>query len=180
VSWRDDIDELLEYAVRETRLKILIWGPGKPKRRTNRRAIRLYNKRLKMKSALAEAYPNAEVYFSEDEELSRPTEKLESIRSSIAVHARTADVIVSLAATEGPQLEIAYCRSRPEIVHKLHVFVPAKLVGTAGFLQVVLEGLRNVHGYTHREFSTCSLATERCIKLIQRFAVCNALGIAFD
>ncbi|MBV9762260.1 MAG: hypothetical protein JO340_16995 [Acidobacteriaceae bacterium] len=176
MSWGHDLSEL-ERKAASAKLKILIWGPGKSPCDAGRMENRRYRKRLKIRDTLRKAYPNSEVYFSEDEALRKHTRHLGSLMLEEEMHTRTADCILALPISRDSELEIDHFWTKPEIARKLYAFVPKRFSRANGLVRVVYKELKSVYGYTDAEFSDCSLATVKCVQIVRSICVARLLAL---
>lgn len=161
MNFRDKIERLKQQAALEE-LAILVWGSGAGDRRN-------YEKRVKIKDNLNSLFPNADVHFSEDDEikelsggdeLTAPERELWQLGAC--------DVCVVLDTSIGPQSEIAhFCNSK--FAYKLLILTHERHKGTDSFASQLRENLNQIY-YTDEEFDSCNLV-QRVIIRVQQVAL---------
>src|ERR1700728_3476450 len=102
---KERIDGLFAEA-KQTNLVVLIWGPGNPGDDPSHPSYPYWQKRCQIRQEIRKAFPNADVYFSEDDELRRYTDRLEDVWAEEWVHASQADCILVLDMSRGAHVEV--------------------------------------------------------------------------
>jgi hypothetical protein len=176
----EEADDIRNRA-RNVRLRILVWGPGKPEPTASPRERLGYEKRCQIKEVLRDSFKNAEVYFSEDPEMEAIGADIEDKLLKEALQASASDLIVILAISRGSELELDYfVPTYPWIRDKIHVFLPKRYVSppSNGLVSEVFKYLRpeQVEGYTDSEFKRCKVATEKAVRVADTFALRKILS----
>jgi hypothetical protein len=146
-------DQEIDRIIKQTEaypLNILVWGPGSD-------SFEHFGKRQKIKQEISATFPNADVRFSEEFDLSKP---LPGIGDSELVdqelwHLAACDLCVVLDTSKGAGEEIAYY-SRSHTAHKLLILTHEKYAGSSSFPSA-LRRYRNQLFYDDHQYDTCSL-----------------------
>ena len=173
MSVEENIKSFLEDAKRLEML-VLIWGPGDPGDSTHPNH-KYWEKRCMIRELLRREFPNAGVYFSEDEALRKYTIHLDDALIEEGVHAEKADCILVLDVSRGAHVEVDRFSALPLIAAKMRLLLPERYVGTKGLVSVIHKRVRVV-GFSDQEFDECSLARKKCIDIIHTVAVSKLLA----
>jgi len=160
-------EEVKEELFKES-IIILIWGPGKTL--PDGKAYPGFEKRLKIKEALKEKFPHANVVFSEDKELIEHTPELETQLDKELFQAKMSDIVIILPLSRGSQLELDHFAFYPEIARKIRVLLPQEYCDNPGLSGDILR-LVAVEPYSVSEFDECHVATVKCIKMALSAAI---------
>lgn len=147
--------EGVERTLKSWDLSVLIWGPGKFREEENA-------KREKIRTVIKNHFPNADVYFSEDEELRKkvPHAKYLSLQEEELYHLASCDVCIVLDTSPGTAAEIAHFVSSI-YAHRLFILTHKDNENTHGFPGELRKGL-NLAFYDNDEWVKCNL-TERAL-----------------
>ena len=172
-TWKVKGQKLIHKA-RQKHLNILIWGPGKPDGVVTEDKIKLFKKRVQIKEALHENFPNAEVYLSEDPEAQEIVRGVTDELKQEEIQAYTADIIFVLDISRGADFEVDYfVPSFAWFRTKAFVFIPERYIPARGMLKNVFNklGAQQILKFTQAEFDICTLATETAVQVATTFAV---------
>src|SRR5258708_38594209 len=100
MTYEEHIRRFLEEA-KKAEIFVLIWGPGDPRGDLSNPSYVYWKKRCQIRDEIRKVFPNAGVYFSEDEQLRRYTAHLEDTLMEEWVHAGMADCILALDVSRG-------------------------------------------------------------------------------
>lgn len=171
-SWEREAEEWSELARRQS-LRVLVWGPGKPASDSTTDQERAYKKRCDIRNEVASVFEHSEVHFSEDPELARLTAGSKRMLRKEAQHAKWAHVILMLDVSRGVDLELDhFVPNYPWFRDKAYVFLPERYVGTTGLVSDVLRLLpqAQVVGFTEDDFSSCRIAKEMAVEIVDELA----------
>jgi hypothetical protein len=131
-------------------LNILVWGPGKD-------ATEHFEKRRKIKEEIGRCFPNADIRFSEEFDLSGALPGIDvwDFATQEAWHLAACDVCVVLDASKGPGEEIAYYR-RSLDAYKLLILTHEKYKSSSGFPSALRRHQNQVF-YDDHQYETCTL-----------------------
>lgn len=163
---KEDAERIKQDAKYEP-IIILIWGPGKPRRRASLEQHRAYTKRLQIKDILKKEFPRASVHFSEDTEMAEIGEGIIGQLRIEALQAKVSDIILMLDLSRGADLELDhFVPTYPWFRDKVHVFLPKKYVITQGLVSEVLKYVPHdqVEGFSDEEFDSCNVATIKAVR----------------
>ena len=161
---------------RQAELIVLIWGPGDPGSDPSHPSYPYWNKRCQIREEIRKAFPNAGVYFSEDDQLRQFTRHLEDVLAEEWVHASQADCILVLDVSRGAHVEVDRFSRDPILAAKMRLLLPVRYVGTTSLVSMLHHRLR-VIGFSDEEFDLCSLATKKCVDIILTVAVSKLLAL---
>lgn len=134
-------------------LNILIWGPGK-----NSGAH--YEKRLKFKNEIAGCFPNADVRFSEEIDLTAALPGIDGLDypSQELWHLAACDLCVVLDTSKGAGEEVALF-SQSRYAYKLLILTHERHKLSTDF-PAALRRYQNQIFYNDRQYDTCDLVEQ--------------------
>ena|SRR5260370_40719204 len=146
----DEAISILKRRTQACELNILVWGPGK-------NTAEHFDKRQKMKQEISKCFPNADIRFSEDFDLSDalPGIELEDIVAQELWHLAACDVCVVLDTSKGAGEEIAYF-TRSLDAHKLLILTHEKYESSTSF-PASLRRRQNQLFYDDQQYDSCNL-----------------------
>ncbi len=158
----------LEVRIQEEPLNIILWGPGAT-------SSAGFKKREKMREALSALNPRNRVYFPEEISPSSTGSRFGVIEAE-AVQAAESDLILVLAATEGPRLEVGLYGFRKNNYEKCIVFAPERFRQEQHFAAIVMAGCRRTIYYDQAAFTDCFLATDTAVQEVNTFRLARKLA----
>jgi hypothetical protein len=172
-NWREEASELLEVA-RYKPLRILVWGPGHPGGNAAADKLKLYNKRVQIKTVLRAQFPHSTVFMSEDQEMQELVRGIKGKLLQEAFQARTADLVLMLDTSGGVHLELDhFVPTYPWFRHKTYVLLPEEHVPPKGLAAEVFNYLTPDHviGFSQAEFDNCTVVTQKAVNIATTVAV---------
>ena len=158
-------------------INVLIWGPGIPADGAIPEETARYKKRIQIREQIEKHFPNAEVHFSEDDELNSPMPHL-SVLGREAVHAKVSDVVIVLDISRGADLELDhFIPTYPWFPGKVRILLPDKYVNQSGLVNQIFQYLREdqVIGFSQSDFDSCKVASELAVQIALEAAVNHRL-----
>lgn len=158
-------------AARAVPLRILVWGPTQPGAGVSDLTRTAFDARVRVKRALIETFPRADVQFSEEFEHPQLLGPM-SLLTAEAVHARVADLVLIIDAARGMQLELEhFVMSYPWFREKVFVFCPQFGSGSLDSgVYITLVPSDHIQTFSEREFNEDAVA-ERAVRIVQTYAV---------
>jgi len=170
--------ERIKENIFKEKIRILIWGPGKPKSNASLYKQRAYNKRVQIKRVLRKKFRNGEVYFSEDKKMKGIAKEITGKLEKEAFQAKIADLILVLAISRGANLELDhFIPTYPWFREKVRILLPKKYIKSQGLASSIYEFLRpnQIEGFTTQEFNRCKLATEKAVRIAKEAVILISL-----
>lgn len=168
----------IEKQARKQSLKILIWGPGNPGKKSNPKQKKAYKKRLQIRDSIRKEFTEAEVFLSEDPEMQKMTEKFSTELLRQAAQAAAADCIIMLDLGRGVDLELDHFVPKYSWFRtKVHIFLPKKYKDTRGLVKEIykLVSKDQISYFTPTEFEKCTVAKEKAVNAVLSFALGSML-----
>jgi hypothetical protein len=131
-------------------LNILVWGPGTG-------AVEHFEKRQKIKQEISRSFPNADVRFSEDLDLTEALPGIEqaNLAEQELWHLAACDLCVVLDTSKGAGEEIAYF-VRSQLAYKLLILTHEQHAASTTFPSA-LRKYQNQLTYNDHQYDSCTL-----------------------
>jgi len=163
----------LDRNIAASDLTVLVWGSG-------RDSGEAFEKRMKIRQAIEDAFPNADVRFSEDQSLkqdlqdhlSLDTRELEDHEQELW-HLGACDVCVVLDTSKGPGEEIAHFTATP-FADRLLILTHKQYQGVRSF-PASLRKNQNQIFFSDSEYCSCGLV-QRVLTRLRQVALGKMLG----
>ena len=168
MSFKKSIKQLAAY-VNVTEMAILIWGPGGE-------GGEHYEKREKIRQAIKNTFPQADVHFSEDPELKKITPGADelTVPEQELWHLGACDVCIVLDTSKGAGEEVAhFVASR--FAYKLLILTSDRYKDATSFPAALRQGKNQIF-YSEEEYRSCSL-TSRAMSRVKITALGKYAGL---
>jgi hypothetical protein len=172
-DFKAEADKIRVRARKES-IRVLVWGPGAPKRGATGLKKKQYEKRRQIKHELKRVFPYSEVYFSEDREMDAAVEGVKEPLLKEAIQAKAAHLVLMLALSRGADLELDhFAPTYPWFRDKVYLLMPDKYVRTKGLVKEVYKYINpnRIEGFSDDEFKTCKVATVKAIRAADSTAI---------
>lgn len=172
-KWRSKHLEIFDE-FKQSRLHILVWGPGDPGEKGTTEQKEYYSKRVQIKKELIKEFPRSAVAFSEDKALKKASRELDNKLLAEATQAKVADVVLILDYGRGAGLEIDhFITTYSWFKDKVYVLIKNEYVDSNGLIQEVYNEISKyrIVGYSKEEFKRCDVATVHASQAVLNVAV---------
>lgn len=174
--WKRKAEELIE-SIRQEPICVLVWGPGDAGDGGSEAQREAYQKRKDIRSELKRRFANAEVFFSEEEDMAELSREVVGQMKKEELQAATADIVILLPISRGVDYELDYMLKHDWFREKAWLLVPHEYLQAKSLFALEVRKIppEQVQGFTQDEYHSCVVAKGLAVAAVTTAAMTKRL-----